>query len=219
VTALSNSVKTTDGAAKLLIPATANINMQNALTFVIKTLLELYIITFVLRFILQWVRADFSNPITQFIVRLTNPLVIPARRLIPSIGGLDAATIVIVVVLELAVTIVLVNLTCLSEPYFIQIIGLTLLRIVYMALRIYLFILFVYVLMSWIGPGTVNPATTLLTSIAEPVLKPFRRIIPPIAGLDLSVLFALITIQALTMLLPIGRIAAGMGCLSITQLL
>ncbi|MDP6673897.1 MAG: YggT family protein [Gammaproteobacteria bacterium] len=193
--------------------------MQNALTFIIKTLLELYIITFVLRFILQWVRAGYRNPITQFFVRLTNPLVIPARRLIPSIGGLDAATIVIVVLLELAVTIVLVNLTCMGEPYFIQIIGLTLLRIVYMTLRIYLFILFVYVVMSWIGPGTSNPAASLLTSIAEPVLKPFRRVIPPIAGFDLSVLFVLIAIQALTMLLPIGRVAAGMGCLSITQLL
>ena len=194
--------------------------MQNALTFIVKTLLDLYIITFILRFILQWVRADFRNPITQFIVRLTNPLVIPARRLIPSISGLDTATIAIVVLLELIVTIVLINLTCMNEPHFIQIIGLTLLRIVYMTLRIYLFIILVYVLMSWISPGgSFNPAANLLASIAGPVLRPFRRIIPSIAGIDLSALFALITIQALTMLLPIGRVVSGMGCLSITQLL
>jgi len=193
--------------------------MQNALTFIVKTLLELYIITFVLRFILQWVRADFRNPITQFFVRVTNPLVIPTRRLIPSIGGLDTATIIIVLLLELIVTIVLINLTCVGDPYFIQIIGLTLLRIVYLTLRIYLFIILIYVVMSWISPGTFNPAASLLASIAEPVLKPFRRLIPPIAGLDLSALFALIAIQALTMLLPIGRVITGMGCLSITQLL
>ena len=193
--------------------------MQDALTFIVKTLLELYIITFVLRFILQWVRADFRNPITQFFVRVTNPLVIPTRRLIPSIGGLDTATIIIVLLLELAVTIVLINLTCVGEPYFIQIIGLTLLRIVYLTLRIYLFIILIYVVLSWINPGKFNPAASLLASIAEPVLKPFRRLIPPIAGLDLSALFALIAIQALTMLLPIGRIITGMGCLSITQLL
>jgi len=171
--------------------------MQNALTFIVKTLLELYIITFVLRFILQWVRADFRNPITQFFVRVTNPLVIPTRRLIPSIGGLDTATIIIVLLLELIVTIVLINLTCVGDPYFIQIIGLTLLRIVYLTLRIYLFIILIYVVMSWISPGTFNPA----------------------ASLDLSALFALIAIQALTMLLPIGRVITGMGCLSITQLL
>ena len=193
--------------------------MQNALTFIVKTLLDLYIITFVLRFILQWVRADFRNPVTQFFVRITNPLVIPARRLIPSISGFDTATIVVVLLLELTVTIILVNLTCIGEPYFIQIVGLTLLRLVYLVLRIGLFIIFIYVLLSWISPGTHNPAVSLLTSIAEPLLKPFRRFIPPIGGIDLSALFALITIQALTMLLPIGRVVAGMGCLSITQLL
>jgi len=110
--------------------------MQDALTFIVKTLLELYIITFVLRFILQWVRADFRNPISQFFVRLTNPLIIPIRRLIPSIGGLDTATIIVILLLELTLTIVLINLTCMDEPYFIQIIGLTLLRIVYLVLRI-----------------------------------------------------------------------------------
>ncbi len=193
--------------------------MQDALTFIIKTLLELYIITFVLRFILQWVRADFRNPISQFLVRVTNPLIIPIRRLIPSIGGLDTATIMIILLLELTLTIVLINLTCMGEPYFIQIIGLTLLRIVYLVLRIYLFVILIYVVMSWISPGTYNPAVSLLASVAEPALKPLRRFIPPIAGLDLSALFALIAIQALTMLLPIGRLASGMGCLSITQLM
>jgi YggT family protein len=193
--------------------------MQDALTFIVKTLLELYIITFFLRFILQWVRADFRNPISQFLVRVTNPLIIPIRRLIPSIGGLDTATIMIILLLELTLTIVLINLTCMGEPYFIQIIGLTLLRIVYLVLRIYLFVILIYVVMSWISPGTYNPAVSLLASVAEPALKPLRRFIPPIAGLDLSALFALIAIQALTMLLPIGRLASGMGCLSISQLL
>ena len=193
--------------------------MQDALTFIVKTLLELYIITFFLRFILQWVRADFRNPISQFLVRVTNPLIIPIRRLIPSIGGLDTATIMIILLLELTLTIVLINLTCMGEPYFIQIIGLTLLRIVYLVLRIYLFVILIYVVMSWISPGTYNPAVSLLASVAEPALKPLRRFIPPIAGLDLSALFALIAIQALSMLLPIGRLASGMGCLSISQLL
>jgi len=193
--------------------------MQDALTFIVKTLLDLYIITFILRFILQWVRADFRNPITQFFVRITNPLVIPARRLIPSVGGFDTALIVIVLLLELTITIVLINMTCMNEPNFIQVAGLTLLRIVYVTLRIFLFVILVYVVLSWVNPGTYNPATNLLASMAEPALKPFRRLIPPIAGLDLSALFALIVIQALTMLLPIGPIVAGMGCLSITQLL
>lgn len=186
--------------------------MEQALVFIIRTLVDLYIITFVLRIILQWVRADFRNPLTQFILRITNPLVIPLRRFVPPIGGLDTATLIVVVVLELIVTIVVTNLTCSGEPNVLQVISMTVLRVVYLTLRVYLFIILIYVIMSWISPGTYNPAARLMESIAQPVLRPLRRLLPSIGGLDLSALFALIGIQALTMLLPIGRVAAAMGC-------
>lgn len=186
--------------------------MEQALVFIIRTLVDLYIITFVLRIIMQWVRVDFRNPLTQFILRITNPLVIPLRRFVPPIGGLDTATLIVVVVLELIVTIVVTNLTCSGEPNVLQVISMTVLRVVYLTLRVYLFIILIYVIMSWISPGTYNPAARLMESIAQPVLRPLRRLLPPIGGLDLSALFALIGIQALTMLLPIGRVAAAMGC-------
>lgn len=193
--------------------------MQQALLFIVKTLFELYIITFVLRFILQAVRADFHNPISQFFVRITNPLVVPVRRLVPSLSGFDTATIVIVLLLQLFLTLVLVNLTCSGNIAFFQLLALTLIRIIYLVLRIYLFVILIYVLMSWISPGTYHPAAALLARVAEPVLRPFRRWIPAIGGFDLSPLFALIAIQALTMLLPIGGIARGLGCFSVTQLM
>lgn len=186
--------------------------MEQALVFIIRTLVDLYIITFVLRIIMQWVRSDFRNPLTQFILRITNPLVIPLRRFVPPIGGLDTATLIVVVVLELIVTIVVTNLTCSGEPNVLQVISMTVLRVVYLTLRVYLFIILIYVIMSWISPGTYNPAARLMESIAQPVLRPLRRLLPPIGGLDLSALFALIGIQALTMLLPISRVAAAMGC-------
>jgi YggT family protein len=186
--------------------------MEQALVFIIRTLVDLYIITFVLRIIMQWVRVDFRNPLTQFILRITNPLVIPLRRFVPPIGGLDTATLIVVVVLELIVTIVVTNLTCSGEPNVLQLISMTVLRVVYLTLRVYLFVILIYVIMSWISPGTYNPAARLMESIAQPVLRPLRRLLPPIGGLDLSALFALIGIQALTMLLPIGRVAAAMGC-------
>lgn len=193
--------------------------MQNALVFILRTLVDLYIITFLLRIIMQWIRADYRNPLTQFIVRVTNPLVVPLRRVIPAFGNLDTASVLVVLVFELIVTIVLVNLTCAGEPMFIQIAALTLLRAVYLLLRVYLFVILIYVLLSWISPGTYNPVAGLLAAIAEPVLKPLRRIIPPIGGLDLSALFALIAIQALTMVLPIGRVASTMGCFGVGQFL
>ncbi|MFQ5635162.1 MAG: YggT family protein [Gammaproteobacteria bacterium] len=193
--------------------------MENALVFILRTLVDLYIITFLLRIIMQWIRADFRNPMTQFILRVTNPLVVPLRRIVPAVGSLDTASLIIVLIFELIVTVVLSNLTCAGEPLFIQVISLTILRTIYLALRVYLFVILIYVILSWINPGTYNPVANLLASIAEPVLRPLRRVIPPIGGLDLSALFALIGIQALTMLLPIGRVAAGMGCLSFGQFL
>ena len=194
--------------------------MQDAGIFIVRTLVDLYIITFMLRIIMQWVRADYRNPLTQFIVRVTNPLVIPLRRVIPALGNLDTASLVVVLVLELIVTVVLVNMTCAGEPFFIQVLSLTLLRVIYLALRVYLFVILIYVVLSWISPGSgFNPVANLLAAIAEPVLRPLRRLIPPIGGLDLSPLFALIGIQALTMILPIGRVAASMGCMAFGQFL
>lgn len=186
--------------------------MQSALIFIIKTPIDLYIITFLLRIIMQWIRADFRNPLTQFILRVTNPLVVPLRRVVPAMGNLDTASLIVVLVLELIVTVVVTNLSCTGEPMFIQIISLTILRTIYLAMRVYLFVILIYVVLSWINPGNYNPIGNLMTAIAEPVLRPLRRVIPPIGGLDLSALFALIGIQALTMLLPIGRVAASMGC-------
>jgi YggT family protein len=192
--------------------------MRDALTFIFRTLLDLYVITFVLRLILQWVRADFRNPLTQFVLRVTNPLVIPARRLIPAVGNLDTATLVVILLLELLMTVVMINLACLGSAGFGQILFLTVLRVIYLTLRIYLFIILIYVVLSWISPGTYNPAVKLLASIADPVLRPLRRVIPTIAGLDLSALFAIIGIQAFTMVLPVGQAMSGLACTAVGQL-
>lgn len=192
--------------------------MRDALTFIFRTLLDLYVITFVLRLIMQWVRADFQNPLTQFVLRVTNPLVIPARRLIPPAGQLDTATLVVVLLLELLMTVVMINLACLGSAGIGQILFITVLRVVYLTSRIYLFIILIYVVLSWITPGTYNPAINLLASIADPLLKPLRRVIPTIAGLDLSALFAIIGIQAFTMVLPVGQAMSGLVCTSVGQL-
>jgi YggT family protein len=193
--------------------------MQNALTFVFRTLLDLYIITFALRLIMQWIRADGRNPLSQFIIRVTNPLVIPARRFVPSFGSLDTATLLILVGLELLATGVLIKLACIGAPDIGQYLTLTLLRLIHLALRVYLFIILFYVILSWISPGVYNPASALLSAMAEPVLTPLRKLIPSIGGLDLSPLFALIIIQAITMLLPVTRATSGLICSSVGQLL
>ena len=189
--------------------------MRDALTFILRTLMDLYIIVFVLRLIMQWVRADTRNPLTQFILTVTNPLVIPLRRFMPPIGRVDTATLTIIVVLQAALILALINFACIGNPDLAQIVMLTMVRLITLFLRIYLFIILIYVILSWISPGTYNPAANLLATIAEPVLQPLRRIIPPIGGLDLSALFALILIQAFTMLIPTGQVMAGLICTSV----
>lgn len=176
--------------------------MQEALLFIFRTLFELYIITFLLRLIVQWVRAEPRNPLVQFILRITNPLVLPLRRWVPPVGGLDTATLLIALALQLAMTGVLAAIACQGMPALLTLLLPAVMRLVELGLQITFFVVLIYVILSWVSPGQYNPATALLASVAEPVLAPLRRLIPPLGGLDLSPLFALIAIQALIILVP-----------------
>lgn len=186
--------------------------MQNALVFIIRTLFDLYVLTFALRLLLQWAAVDKRNPLVQFILRITNPLVIPLRRLLPSIGRIDTSTVVVLLVLQLLGTILLVRIGCAAEPAIWQIVALACLSIVKLALNVFTWALIIYVILSWVSPGGYNPGTAVVAAIAEPLLAPFRRLIPLIGGLDLSPLFALIALQALAMLLPVERVVSGLLC-------
>ena len=186
--------------------------MQDAVTFVISTLFDLYVVTFFLRLALQWTRADFRNPLAQFLLRVTNPVVLPLRRFIPAIAGLDTATILGMLAVQSLATALLVPLACLGGAEPGQVMTLALLRLAHLILRTYSMLLLVYVIMSWVGPGTYNAAAKILASIAEPVLEPFRRLIPAIGGLDISPVFALLALEFVNRLLPSGSTVAGLMC-------
>ena len=186
--------------------------MQNALVFILRTLFDLYVLTFALRLLLQWAAVDKRNPLVQFILRITNPLVIPLRRLLPAVGRIDTATIVALLGLQVAGTALLVRIGCGWEPAIWQILALSILSVFKLALSVLTWAIILYVVLSWVSPGGYNPGAALVAAVVEPVLAPFRRLIPPIGGLDLSPLFALITIQALSMLVPMDRVLSGMLC-------
>jgi YggT family protein len=176
--------------------------MQSALIFLFKTLADLYLLTFLLRFIMQWVRAGYYNPLSQFIVKVTNPLVVPARRVLPSIAGLDAPTLVVLFVLELAVTFALLRIGGFSAPIPVLLLY-TLLRLIALTLWFYTGALIVYVILSWFGNRGINPIAELLGDLVEPILRPARRLLPPIGGLDLSPLVVILLLQAATIALPL----------------
>jgi YggT family protein len=189
--------------------------MQSALTFLTSALLDLYVIAFVLRLVMAWMRADFRNPLAQFIVKVTNPLVIPARRFIPSIGGVDTATLVVLLAVQSLSTAIVVQLACVGGADIGQIVVYGLFRLAHLVLNLYFWLILVYVLASWIGQGGYNPAIAILASLVDPLLAPIRRLIPTIAGFDLSPIVAFLAIGFVERLIPAGTAFVGLVCIPI----
>ena len=181
------------------------------LMLIINTLFDLYILLVLLRFMLQMLRADFYNPISQFIVRLTNPPLRVLRRFIPSISGQDTAAIVLCLILIFikfmlmrVLSIPAVHISGVMAPISAVSYGGLLVYciadLIALALTVFLVAIIIQVVLSWISPGHYNPVIGLVHKLAEPALRPFRKFIPPVGGLDLSPLFATLGILVLKML-------------------
>lgn len=172
---------------------------MEAILFIVRTLLQVLLVTvFLLRVLLPLARADSRNQLSQAVIRLTNPLVLPLRRVLPPIGKVDTASVVALVIVQAATTAVLWLLGAYTRniglPLFLQIVALSLVSTV---LLFYTYALLLYILLSWVAPGTYSPAAGLLSSLCEPLLRPVRRVVPPLAGIDFSALFVIIALQAL----------------------
>jgi YggT family protein len=174
---------------------------MSALIFIITALSRMVIMVFLLRLLLPLCRADSRNPFSQAVLRFTNPLVLPLRRVLPPIKRLDTASLVSVLLIQLASTALIWTLNGLGFNSPLLFLAASLRELISMLLQFYLFALMLYAVLSWVAPSDYSPAASLLRSLCTPVLRPFQRYIPPIAGLDLSVLFALIAIQALQILI------------------
>jgi YggT family protein len=171
-----------------------------AILFVLNALLTIVVVAFLLRVVMPLVRADFRSQLGQAVLSFTDPLVRPLRRVLPPAGRVDVASIVALLAVQLAGT-ALLRLVAGAGFAPGPILAAGLHGLAGTVLQFYSVALLLYVLLSWIAPGTYNPATRLLDRICEPLLRPLRRIIPPIAGLDFSALFVLIGLQALQILL------------------
>ena len=163
---------------------------MNPFVFLVDILLHLYISALMIRLILQWVRADFYNPVSQFIVKITNPPVKPLRKIIPGLWGIDMATLVVVVVLSTIKTLVVYGMV----PADVLIIK-TIIETIDLALSIFLYAIIIQALLSWVNPDPYNPVVGLLNSITWPVLKHFKKLLPNMGGFDLSPIFAIIAIM------------------------
>ncbi|MGH8355059.1 MAG: YggT family protein [Pseudomonas sp.] len=187
------------------------IGLNTAAVYILQTLGSLYLLIVLLRFILQLVRADFYNPLSQFIVRATQPLLKPLRRVIPGFAGLDLSSLVLAILVQLLLmiaTLVLIGYGV--GDYLLQLLVWSVIGVTSLFLKVFFFALIVSVILSWVAPGSYNPGAQLVNQICEPVLMPFRRMLPNLGGLDISPIFAFIALKLLDMLV-IGNLAMMTG--------
>jgi YggT family protein len=175
-------------------------NPSAALIYLVGTITDLYVTAILLRLLLQWVRADFYNPLSQFLIKITNPVVVPARRVIPSIGKLDTASVVVMLLLEV-LQLVLIGLISQTEFAFQFLLLFAIRKLVVALLLTYFVLIIARVIISWLANQARHPIIPLIYQLTEPVLRPFSKLIPPLGGIDLSPLFALIALRFLLLLM------------------
>lgn len=173
---------------------------MKATYFLIDTLFNLYLMVVILRLWLQLARADFYNPFSQFIVKATQPVVGPLRRVIPSIGRLDTATLVFALFVSGAKIVTLSMVFGSGFPPALAIVISSVALLISQILSIIFWILILRAILSWVSQGN-NPMELVMMQLTEPFLAPIRRLIPPMGGLDLSVLIAILAIQFIRILL------------------
>jgi YggT family protein len=181
----------------------------NATTFLVHTVFGLYILIVMLRFLFQLVRADFYNPLSQFIVRATNPPLVYLRRFIPGVWGIDLSAVALMVALQL-IELWIIFAVRGADAQLAGLLVLALAELLNLTLNVFFFSILIQVILSWVNPGAHTPVTSLLHSLNEPLLGPARRLLPPFSGLDLSPLLALIALKLAEFLVvdPVRGVAA-----------
>ena len=170
---------------------------NNVITFLIHTLFTLYIGALLLRIILSATRADFYNPISQFLVTITNPVLLPLRKILPSLGRIDTASWVLVFGLKILEIYLLFTLRGLQIPVN-HLLAASVMDILKMIVSIFLYAVIFRAILSWVaGPNMYqHPLLSILNSITEPVIRPVRRVIPPVGMFDLSALVVIIVLYS-----------------------
>lgn len=186
----------------------------NAFAFLINALVGFYLIAIMLRVLLQVVRADFYNPICQFLVRITNPALKPLRRVVPGFMGIDMAGVVLLLIIQ---TLELMLLSWLTGPvlHFPGVLLLAVTELVRLMIYIFIFAIVVMALLSWVNPDPRNPVVPLLWRLTNPIMAPARQLIPAFGGIDISPMLVIILLLFLVRLLldPLSafafQVAAG----------
>jgi YggT family protein len=175
--------------------------------FLVQVIFGLYATLVLLRLLLQMVRADFYNPLSQFIVKATSPALNPLRRVIPGLAGIDTASLVLAWIVISLEQLAILSITGFGfQPVAAMLLAIP--EMISLTINIFLFAILIGVIISWINPGSYNPAISLIHSLTEPLLAPVRRRMPQMGGLDLSPMVVMVGLVVLEMLLipPIRQV-------------
>ncbi len=174
--------------------------LSDAGIFLVNTVFGLYILIVALRFLLQCVRADFYNPISQFLVTFTNPPLRFLRRFIPGFAGIDWSSLLLMLALQ-SLELVITGLLGPGQiPALPGLLVLSIAALLKLFIYIFFFAIFIRIIISWVNPGAYNPVTVILHRLTDPLLRPARRLIPPISGLDLSPMVVIVALQLMIIL-------------------
>ncbi len=184
----------------------------NPIIFLTHTLFSLYILAVMLRFLLQWVSADFYNPISQFLVKITHPPLKMLRRVIPSMGRIDTASVVLMVLLKMISGWLIFVLQGSASPVEAILVW-AIMELISLLIDIFVVVILIQVVLSWVNPGAYNAAISLVYYLSEPLPRAVRKVIPPLGGIDFSPLVVLIGLQLLKMLLfpPMVQLISMLG--------
>ncbi|MDZ4262977.1 MAG: YggT family protein [Pseudomonadota bacterium] len=176
-----------------------NSYLSSATAFLVETVFGIYMMLVLVRLLLQLARADFYNPVCQFIVKATNPPLKPLRRVIPGLMGIDMAAVVLLLALQM-LKLFLIALAAGMSLSFAGLLVMSIGELIAMVLNLYMISILIQIVLSWVGQGNYTPLTSLLYTLNEPVMQPARRILPPMSGIDLSPILVFLAIGLIKIL-------------------
>jgi YggT family protein len=168
---------------------------SNVFSDIILFAFRLYIGAVLLRFLLHWVRADFRfNPLARGLMKVTNPVLVPLRRLVPGYKGIDWAAVLLMIVLAMVGVATVLALGG-RAPSLPGLLILAIAELMTIGVKLFFFAILLMVIMSWISPGTYNPAIEIIHAVTEPLMRPARQLLPPLGGFDLSPVLVLVLLH------------------------
>lgn len=185
-------------------------HLANAGALIVQALFGLVIGLFFFRFLMQGLRVDFRNPLSQFVYKLTNPVLMPLQKAVPVTNGWNLAALLVTFLLTLLETWLLYRLAGLGLPLPALLVIALALLIQFVATAL-LWMIVIRAILSFVSPDPYNPVVQMLYRLSDPILKPFQKLIPPVGGLDLSPLFAVLALQLVRVLIAAPLLETGVA--------